>query len=263
VISAIGSSKQPHISFRDSKLTRVLQPALTGNARLSFICCATSSDVFLEDTRSTLQFGSRIKHITTKTNVNILDDNSVYQQIKDELAKSKKIIARWENKCHKLENENAELKSRVEMLSIDNRRVLLSLRQTRSEGHILSGDSEAPKRIPKIVENKAETTVSLEKAHQDLEEQVDILATVVDTLKSKQTAPSRNLQAGITRKTSSEGRAFPSNLKWNGLPNEIAVDDASFMISEPTMSTVLENIIKETNSGDSGISFEKPIFQLH
>jgi centromeric protein E len=34
VIVALGTPNQTHISFRDSKLTRILQPSLSGNARI-------------------------------------------------------------------------------------------------------------------------------------------------------------------------------------------------------------------------------------
>ena len=38
------STPGTHISFRDSKLTRLLQPSLSGNAKMSIICCITSAD---------------------------------------------------------------------------------------------------------------------------------------------------------------------------------------------------------------------------
>ena len=33
-----------HISFRNSKLTHLLQPSLSGNAKMSVVCCVTPSD---------------------------------------------------------------------------------------------------------------------------------------------------------------------------------------------------------------------------
>jgi len=48
VIAALGSSTALHIKFRDSKLTRILQPSLSGNARMAVICCATPSELYLE-----------------------------------------------------------------------------------------------------------------------------------------------------------------------------------------------------------------------
>ena len=66
VILALGTPNQTHINFRDSKLTRILQPSLSGNARMAVICCATPSELYLEETRSTLQFASRAKLVKTR-----------------------------------------------------------------------------------------------------------------------------------------------------------------------------------------------------
>ena len=52
---AASSNQHVHIKYRDSKLTRILQPSLSGNARMAVICCATPSELYLEETRSTLQ----------------------------------------------------------------------------------------------------------------------------------------------------------------------------------------------------------------
>jgi centromeric protein E len=43
VIHAL-SQPGTHVSFRDSKLTRLLQPSLSGNAKMSIICCITSAE---------------------------------------------------------------------------------------------------------------------------------------------------------------------------------------------------------------------------
>lgn len=42
----IHSLSQPgsHVNFRDSKLTRLLQPSLSGNAKMSVVCCITPAD---------------------------------------------------------------------------------------------------------------------------------------------------------------------------------------------------------------------------
>lgn len=33
-----------HVGFRDSNLTRLLQPSLSGNAKMAFVCCVTPSE---------------------------------------------------------------------------------------------------------------------------------------------------------------------------------------------------------------------------
>jgi len=242
VISAIGSTRQPHISFRDSKLTRVLQPALTGNARLSFICCATSSDVFLEETRSTLQFASRIKHITTKTRVNVLDDKIAYERIKEEVNKVKEALLLCEKRLHKVEKENKELKSLVKTLSHDKNQALRSLRKTKSESYISSEDRESSKRVPRIMERTSEKA-SFEKAHQDLEAQVNVLATVVDKLKRRHSVAGLELLGGI-RSNIAEKKSVSSKMKWNDLPMEISVDNLSVLVSEATNPSVLGDVTR-------------------
>ncbi|KAL5706012.1 Kinesin-like protein KIN-7L [Ranunculus cassubicifolius] len=65
-----------HIPYRDSKLTRILQPALGGNAKTSIICTLAPEEVHVEETRGTLQFASRAKRITNCAQVNELSDDS-------------------------------------------------------------------------------------------------------------------------------------------------------------------------------------------
>ena len=43
VIHAL-STPGSHVNFRDSKLTRILQPSLSGNAKMAIICCVTPAD---------------------------------------------------------------------------------------------------------------------------------------------------------------------------------------------------------------------------
>eukprot|EP00644_Phytophthora_capsici_P003724 jgi/Phyca11/530888/estExt2_fgenesh1_pm.C_PHYCAscaffold_820020 len=70
-------ASQDHINFRDSKLTRILQPSLSGAARVLFVCCASPAPTYIEDTRSTLKFASRAKRIKVNAAVNeVVDQRS-------------------------------------------------------------------------------------------------------------------------------------------------------------------------------------------
>lgn len=91
VIVGLGDPTQTHINFRDSKLTRILQPSLSGNARMAVVCCATPSELYLEETRSTLGFASRAKLVKTNAKVNeVLDDQSLIRRLQRELAEAKR-----------------------------------------------------------------------------------------------------------------------------------------------------------------------------
>ena len=90
VMVALGTPNAQHVNFRDSKLTRILQPSLSGNARMAVICCATPSELYLEETRSTLQFANRAKLVKTRAKVNeVLDERSRILRLEKELAKAR------------------------------------------------------------------------------------------------------------------------------------------------------------------------------
>lgn len=63
VIQQLGDRSTSHINFRDSKLTRLMQPMLLGNAAMAMICCVTPAEQYTEETRSTLQFAARAKRV--------------------------------------------------------------------------------------------------------------------------------------------------------------------------------------------------------
>lgn len=70
VINALTDGKSSHIPYRDSKLTRVLQESLGGNARTALIITCSPAKDNEEETVSTLKFGQRAKKIKNKPKVN-------------------------------------------------------------------------------------------------------------------------------------------------------------------------------------------------
>ncbi|GAA5848159.1 hypothetical protein JCM8547_004426 [Rhodosporidiobolus lusitaniae] len=72
VISALGdpSKKATHIPYRDSKLTRLLQDSLGGNARTLMVACISPTEWNLHETRSTLTYANRAKNIRNKAEIN-------------------------------------------------------------------------------------------------------------------------------------------------------------------------------------------------
>ncbi|CAA0806803.1 P-loop containing nucleoside triphosphate hydrolases superfamily protein [Striga hermonthica] len=81
-----GGKQRGHIPYRDSKLTRILQPALGGNAKTSIICTLAPEEIHIEETKGTLQFASRAKRITNCVQVNeILTDAALLKRQKLEI----------------------------------------------------------------------------------------------------------------------------------------------------------------------------------
>lgn len=89
-LSSGESRSAAHIPYRDSKLTRILQPALGGNARTAIVCAVTPSIVHMDETLSTLRFASRAKKVTNHAHANeFLDDRAKLRRAQKEIAKLK------------------------------------------------------------------------------------------------------------------------------------------------------------------------------
>ncbi|ODV61714.1 Kip2p, partial [Ascoidea rubescens DSM 1968] len=121
VISKLSSpnSSLNHINYRDSKLTRLLQPALSGNAIVSILCTIHLSMENFNETINTLRFAARAKNITlnvtkhdgANTNGNF---NSNDSQINKDLQKNYEDL---KDEYSLLESENRILNERLEHLS--------------------------------------------------------------------------------------------------------------------------------------------------
>ncbi|KAI8125882.1 hypothetical protein FF38_07584 [Lucilia cuprina] len=73
-----------YVSFRDSKLTRILQASLGGNALTAIICTIKPNAV--EETHSTLNFALRAKAIKNKPQVNeIISDATMMKRLEHEI----------------------------------------------------------------------------------------------------------------------------------------------------------------------------------
>ncbi|CAN6912895.1 unnamed protein product [Brassica oleracea] len=88
VIRKLSKGKTGHIPFRDSKLTRILQSSLGGNARTAIICTMSPARIHVEQSRNTLLFASCAKEVTTNAQVNIvMSDKVLVKHLQRELAK--------------------------------------------------------------------------------------------------------------------------------------------------------------------------------
>ncbi|KAF2071689.1 hypothetical protein CYY_006989 [Polysphondylium violaceum] len=81
VINSLTTGKA-HIPYRDSKLTRVLQESLGGNAKTSLIIACSPSNYNENETISTILFGIRAKRITNRPKIN---QQLTYNELKQEV----------------------------------------------------------------------------------------------------------------------------------------------------------------------------------
>ncbi|XP_061373809.1 kinesin-like protein NACK1 [Gastrolobium bilobum] len=77
-----------HIPYRDSKLTRILQHSLGGNARTAIICTLSPALSHVEQSRNTLFFATRAKEVTNNAQVNMLvSDKQLVKHLQKEVAR--------------------------------------------------------------------------------------------------------------------------------------------------------------------------------
>ncbi|KAK2978289.1 hypothetical protein RJ640_017140, partial [Escallonia rubra] len=88
VIRKLSKGRNGHVNYRDSKLTRILQPSLGGNARTGIICTLSPARSHVEQSRNTLLFASCAKEVTTNAQVNVvMSDKALVKQLQKELAR--------------------------------------------------------------------------------------------------------------------------------------------------------------------------------
>ncbi|XWS50758.1 hypothetical protein CRYUN_Cryun12cG0115100 [Craigia yunnanensis] len=77
-----------HIPYRDSKLTRILQHSLGGNARTAIICTLSPALSHFEQSRNTLFFATRAKEVTNNAQVNmVVSDKQLVKHLQKEVAR--------------------------------------------------------------------------------------------------------------------------------------------------------------------------------
>lgn len=81
------SSRQAssHISYRDSKLTRLLQDSLGGNAWTYLIACVSPAEFHLSETLNTVHYAQRARAIQSKPQIQQISDDSDKQAMIDRL----------------------------------------------------------------------------------------------------------------------------------------------------------------------------------
>jgi len=86
VISALVSSSG-HVPYRDSKLTRLLEDSLGGNAKTVMVANIGPANYNYEETLTTLRYANRAKNIKNKPKINEDPKDALLREFQEEIAK--------------------------------------------------------------------------------------------------------------------------------------------------------------------------------
>ncbi|KFM22412.1 Centromere-associated protein E [Auxenochlorella protothecoides] len=128
-----GGGAGSHIPYRDSKLTRILQPALGGNARTAIICAVTPAALHVEESHSTLRFACRAKRVVNNATVNeVLSDAAVLKRQAREIEELRTILE-GSGSAREVETQIHSLRAELLRKEQDNERMQLDLALEKEE----------------------------------------------------------------------------------------------------------------------------------
>lgn len=130
-----------HLPFRNSKLTRLLQPALSGHAHMAIVCTAAPSVECLLETHGTLKFASRARRVLTRATVNELSSST---------------SSAGDSGSSVLRKYRARLRDLDEQLETVQRRLLLAASSPRSGGHGRGPSASAAANAATLEERRTE-----------------------------------------------------------------------------------------------------------
>eukprot|EP00767_Chilomastix_cuspidata_P003096 gnl/Chilomastix_cuspidata/3216.p1 GENE.gnl/Chilomastix_cuspidata/3216~~gnl/Chilomastix_cuspidata/3216.p1 ORF type:complete len:1522 (-),score=447.19 gnl/Chilomastix_cuspidata/3216:84-4649(-) len=76
-----------HVPYRDSKLTRLLQDSLGGNAKTIMVACCSPADVNFDETLSTLSYAARARKIQNRPKIIRDLQNDIISSLRAEIAR--------------------------------------------------------------------------------------------------------------------------------------------------------------------------------
>jgi hypothetical protein len=119
VISALVDGKSMHIPYRDSKLTRLLQDSLGGNAKTLMVATMSPASYNYEETISSLRYANRAKNIKNKPKVNEDPKDAMLREFQEEIKRLKKMLEDGEAGENGEVIEEVEEVEEVEVLATD------------------------------------------------------------------------------------------------------------------------------------------------
>lgn len=216
VISALVDGKSTHIPYRDSKLTRLLQDSLGGNAKTVMVANVGPASYNVKETLTTLRYANRAKNIKNKPRVNEDPKDTLLREFQEEIARLKaqlekraivedhslvaeektRLLKEKEKKMEDLRQEKdaaellgAKIKAMESKLLVGGKNIVdhtneqqKILEQKRQE---IAEQKRREREIQQQMESRDEETLELKETYSSLQQEVDIKTKKLKKLFSK------------------------------------------------------------------------------
>jgi len=182
-IHALTDPKTNYVPFRESKLTRILQDSLGGNAKTALIVNVGPSLKNLEETLSSLYFGSRAMKVKNRPMINKQKDYyALSMQLQGELDAKDDEINRMQIKLSDLLNEVNIMKNEYEkykLMSESSDKLMKSLTKTYNtsnlKGIIDKIESTRQEELEHLEVRYKQILIEKDKQHKEFLEEIDQL----------------------------------------------------------------------------------------
>ncbi|GMH17057.1 hypothetical protein Nepgr_018898 [Nepenthes gracilis] len=159
---SVGGKKSGHIPYRDSKITRILQHSLGGNARTAIICTLSPAQSHVEQTRNTLLFATRAKEVTNNAQVNmVVSEKQLVKHLQKEVARLEAELRtpdpsnEKDLKIQQMEKEIEELKRQRDFAQCQVDELLMKVKEEKK------GPFESPRPVVKCLSFSGTTSPNL------------------------------------------------------------------------------------------------------
>ena len=170
--------RKPHVPYRNSQLTRLLEFSLGGNCRTAMIVCISPSSKDIDDTHNTLMWANRAKDIKTKVSKNTEGVPIRVQQYLDRIAAQQRQIDELvaERQAGPKHTENAAVVQRRERDRVEVRQALDGL-DAEVDAHLAVINEGAEKRA--LWDVSQLTVTALLQRIQDLQSEINIRSAAI------------------------------------------------------------------------------------
>ncbi|XP_020266466.1 kinesin-like protein KIN-7A isoform X2 [Asparagus officinalis] len=266
-----------HVPYRDSKLTRILQFSLGGNARTAVICTMSPALSHVEQSRNTLFFATCAKEVTNSAQVNmVVSDKQLVKHLQKEVARleaelrtpepssslcSETLLMEKELKIKKMEMEMEELKRERDLAKsqLDNLQKKVNDDQT-----VLNPSELSPHRVAKCLTFCGPSVRAIDRAKNPMRQ-----SSTAPTMLMHEIRKLEHLQEQLGEEANRALEVLQKEVACHRLGNQDAAETIAKLQAEIKEMRTVRSLTKEVDVGNvncgrnPGANLKEEITRLH